>query len=123
MGKVHEALARCDAFVVGTPIYFFGPSAQTKVFLDRWMALIHSDDGGARHALRGKRMAVAVAYGNVEPVVAGAMNAWRTFRDAAHHMGINLIGWVHGSAPEKGDMAKNAKVLEQATELGRRLCR
>lgn len=75
MGKVHEALARCDAFVVGTPIYFFGPSAQTKVFLDRWMALIHSDDGGARHALRGKRM--AVAYGDVEPVVAGAIELGR----------------------------------------------
>ncbi len=124
MPKVHEALARCEAFIVGTPVYFFGPSAQTKVFLDRWVALLESDDGGTRpHALRGKRMALVITYGDTEPFAAGAHNVFGTFRDAAAYIGVELVGAVHGSSPKKGDIARNPEVLRQAVQLGRRLCR
>ncbi len=123
MSKVHEAILRSDALVVGTPIYFFGPSAQTKLFLDRWMALLESGAGGGRHALKGKKMGVVVAYGDTEPVAAGAVNAFGTFRDAAKYLRIDLVGIVHGSAPSKGDIAKNATVLAEAVEMGRKLAR
>lgn len=119
---VHEALKWCDAFVVGTPIFFFGPSAQTKLFLDRLYALINSDVNGDKHALRGKRMAVAIAYGGTDPFSSGAVNAYGTFRDTASFFKLSLVGVVYGSAVNPGDIAEDEELLAEAAELGRRLC-
>lgn len=115
MHLVHAALSRCDAFVIGTPVYFFGPSAQTKVFLDRLMPFTK---GGA---LRGKPLAVAIPYGDSEPVAAGAMNAYHTIRDAAAYLGIDLVGWVHGTGPGRGEIARDRRVMDQAWDLGKKL--
>jgi len=115
MHLVHEALVRSDAFVIGTPVYFFGPSAQTKVVLDRFLPLLKSK------ALRGKPMALAVTYGDADEVSSGAVNVHGTVRDAAAYIGINLVGWVHGTATEKGEIAKDRGVMDQALELGARL--
>lgn len=117
MHLVHAALGRCDAFIIGTPVYFFGPSAQTKVFLDRLIPLIETG------VLRGKPLAAAMPYGDSNPIAAGAMNAYHTIRDAAAYLGIELVGWVHGTASKKGEIARNRVVMNEASELGRSLAR
>lgn len=122
MIAVHEALKWCDAFIVGTPIHFFGPSSQTHVFIDRLYCLINSDKNGDKHALRGKRMALAFAYGGKDPFSSGAMNAYAIFRDIATFFGIKLIGVVYGSAMDWGEITENDAVLSRARELGRSLC-
>lgn len=46
---VQRLLARIpefDAVVFATPIYFFGPNAQLKRVLDRWMCLTKPDEAG-----------------------------------------------------------------------------
>jgi len=120
MVAVHEKLRACDAFVVGTPIYYFGPSAQAKVFLDRWYALAGAEGEG--HRLKGKRMALALAYADPNPFCSGAMNAYNIFRDAAAWVGTELVGVVYGTAWERGEIAGNAALMEEAVALGRKLC-
>lgn len=120
MPGVHEKLRASDALVIGTPIYYFGPSAQTKLFLDRWYALAGQEGQG--HALKGKRMALALAYADPDPFSSGAANAYAIFRDAARWVGAPLVGVVHGTADKKGEIKANALLMSQAVELGRKLC-
>ncbi len=121
MIAVHEALNWCDAFVVATPIHFFGPSSQTHVFIDRLLCLVRSDDGGRKHVLRGKGFGLIMVFGGQEPLSAGAMNAYAVFRDIATFFGLKLVGVVYGSAMDWGEIIKNDTVLAQARELGRKM--
>lgn len=120
MPAVHEKLRACEALIIGTPIYYFGPSAQTKLFLDRWYALAGRE--GQPHVMKGKRMAIALSYADPDPFTSGAANAHRIFRDSANWVGAPIVGTVYGTADVKGEIAQNGTVMEQAVELGRRLC-
>jgi multimeric flavodoxin WrbA len=122
MIPVHAAIDWCDAIVIGTPIHMFSPSAQTKLFLERLYALVPSDEEGERHAIRGKRLAVALAYGGTDPFSSGAMNAYGIFRDVASFFGMTFVGVVYGAAMQGGEIIENEAVLAEAVELGRRLC-
>ena len=116
---VHPRLRSCDAFVIATPIYYFGASAQTKLFLDRWYAL--GGQEGDPHALQGKRAAIAIAYADADPFSSGAAHAMATFRDAINWVGARLVGVVHGSAEARGEIARNQALIVQARQLGRKL--
>ena len=117
--KIHPALLACDAVIIGTPIYFFNMSGQTKVFVDRWYAL-----GGAEgyYRLKGKKAALAMAYADEDPLGSGAVNALRALQDSLNWVGIELVGVVHGQGEAKGDIRKDKRVLAAAKDLGRRLC-
>jgi len=121
MIQVHEKLEACDAFILGCPIYFFGPSAQAKVFLDRWYALWPPEGAKWESCLTGKRMALALVYGDVDPFSAGAINAYGTFRDAASYVGAKIVGVVYGTANDPGEIGANVTVMREARALGEKL--
>ena len=64
MQSLFGELLGAEALVIGTPIYFWGPSAQTKAFLDRWYAI---DQKGIREQLAGKRILLVCAFADAEP--------------------------------------------------------
>ncbi|MDH7568156.1 MAG: flavodoxin family protein [Armatimonadota bacterium] len=119
MQEIHERLRACDGVIVGTPIYWFTMSAYTKIFMDRWYAL--GAGGPTGHALQGKRFAFAMTYADPDALSSGALNAYRTFQDACRWLGGEIVGFVHGVAWEKGEIARNEALMKQAELLGRRL--
>ena len=120
MPPLHEKLRACDALIIGTPIYYFGPSAQAKLFLDRWYALAGREGQG--HRMKGKRIALAFAYADPDPFVSGAVNAYAIFRDAARWVGAPIVGVVYGTADKRGEIAENTALMEEAIALGSKLC-
>jgi multimeric flavodoxin WrbA len=58
-----QAVYDCDLLVLGTPLYWYGPSAQLKAFLDRWSCLLDLDEAAFRDRMRGKRTVLVVAQG------------------------------------------------------------
>jgi len=119
MSRVYAALRAADAFIIATPIYWFTVSAQIKTSLDRCYALVGGANGLTPFA--GKRVALAMAYGGEDPLSSGAVNAVRTFQDAFRFTGADIAGMVYGRASEPGEIASNARLLEQARELGKTL--
>lgn len=119
MQALYPKLQQADALVIASPIYWFSFSAQTKLFMDRWYAL-----GGDQEyaAFVGKRIGIVLTYGDVDPFTSGAVNALRTFQDAFNYLGANIVGMVYGSAFEPGEIRKNRTLMEEAYELGKRLC-
>ena len=92
-------------------------SAQTKLFLDRCFAL----PAYRTDAFAGKRIAVAMSFGDEDAFNSGCVNALRTFQDSARYVGANLVGMVYGSADKPGEIQSNAALMQQAETLGKKL--
>ena len=118
MAPLLEKIRSADGLVFASPIYFLSVNAQMKVFLDRMQALF-SD--GPPDAIRGKRAAVALTYGNPDPLASGAGVALRMFQEAFAFLSVELTGWVHASCNKPGEIETNTDVLEAAMALGKKL--
>jgi multimeric flavodoxin WrbA len=117
MQEIYPKLIKADAWVIASPVYWFTMSAQTKIFMDRCYALT----AYAKNPFAGKRIAIAMSYGDVDPVRSGCVNALRTFQDAFRYTGSKIIGMVYGSAMKAGEIANNKALMQEAEELGKRL--
>jgi len=117
MQEIYPKLLAADAWVIASPVYWFTMSAQTKIFMDRCYALT----AYAENPFVGKRIAIAMSYGDVDPFRSGCVNALRTFQDAFRYAGSKIVGIVYGSAVEAGEIADNKALMQEAEELGKRL--
>ena len=117
MQEIFPKLIKADAWVIASPVYWFSMSAQTKMFMDRCYALT----AYAKNPFAGKRIAIAMSYGDVDPVRSGCVNALRTFQDAFRYTGSKIVGIVYGSAIKAGEIANNKALMQEAEELGKRL--
>jgi multimeric flavodoxin WrbA len=117
MQEIYRKLIEADAWVIASPVYWFTMSAQTKIFMDRCFALpaYQSDP------FRGKRIAIAMTYGDVDPFTSGCVNALRTFQDAYGYTESPIVGMVYGSAMDAGRIRSNTRVMQEAFDLGKKL--
>ena len=117
MQEIYPKLIKADAWVIASPVYWFTMSAQTKIFMDRCYAL----PAYTKNPFAGKRIAIAMSYGDVDPVKSGCVNALRTFQDAFSYTKSNIVGMVYGSAMKAGEIKNNETLMREAEELGKRL--
>ncbi len=117
MQEIYPKLIKADAWVIASPVYWFTMSAQTKIFMDRCYALTAYAD----NPFAGKRIAIAMSYGDADPIRSGCVNALRTFQDAYGYTRSKIVGMVYGSAMKAGEIANNKALMREAQELGKRL--
>lgn len=119
MQDIYPKLLEADVWVIASPVYWFTMSAQTKIFMDRWFAL----SAYRKDPYRGKRLAIAMAFGDKDPFTSGCVNALRAFQDASGYTGLSLVGMVYGSAMEAGEIRANETVMQEAFDLGKKLAK
>lgn len=117
MQDLYPKLLEADAWVVASPVYWFTMSAQTKLFLDRCFALL----AHGQNVFAGKRIAIAMSYGDADPFSSGCVNALRTFQDAFNYTRAKIVGMVYGSAYGAGEIRANDALMKAAEELGKEL--
>jgi multimeric flavodoxin WrbA len=117
MQEIYPRLIKADAWVIASPVYWFTMSAQTKIFMDRCYAL----PAYAKNPFAGKRIAIAMSYGDADPVKSGCVNALRTFQDAYRYTRSKIVGMVYGSAMKAGEIVNNEALMREAEELGKLL--
>lgn len=117
MQDLYPKVEAADALVLATPVYWFTMSAQLKLFLDRCYMFGATDYS----ALKGKRLAAAVSYGDEDPFASGGVNALRSFQDMAGYVGMAPPEFVYGSADEAGEIEGQEALMKKAEELGRKL--
>jgi multimeric flavodoxin WrbA len=119
MQMLYSKMLKADAWVIASPVYWFSMSAQTKLWMDRCFAF----PAYGKNPFSGKRIAVAMSYGDEDPFASGCVNALRTFQDAYTYAGAKIIGMVYGSAMNAGEIASNKPLMDKAEALGRKLVR
>ena len=70
---------------------------------------------------KGKRIAIAMTYGDKDPVTSGCVNAVRTFQDSFGYTESKIVGMVYGSALDAGQIRLNEEVMREAFDLGKKL--
>jgi multimeric flavodoxin WrbA len=115
MQQIYPLLERADSIVIASPVYWFTISAQAKLCIDRWYA-IHSSG-----IFRKKRIGIILTYGDDDLYSSGGINAIHTFESMFRYLDADIIGIVHGSAHECGDVEKQPELMESAYQLGQKL--
>lgn len=111
-----EKLKDNHVWVIGTPVYWWGPTAQLKAFMDRWYA--KADPENAREYFAGHRIVLAVPLGDPNPQTARHLVGM--FQDAAAHVKAEVFASVLApGAYNMGDVKKMEDVLKQARQVGR----
>lgn len=111
MHMLYERILAADGITIGTPVYWWGPSAQTKLFFDRWFALVPR-----RAELRGKK-AVVVAPFEAEKEDT-ARHVFGMFSDSFDYLGMTLAGTLGVTAGKRGEVMENPEALGRARALG-----
>lgn len=109
-----------DVVVFATPIYWVGPSAQLKIFLDRTFSLTKSSPQGMKCAIEGKISGlIATAGGGLED---GLNQTDGMFKTAAGFSDCRYDSLLIPSAPDlPGQMASRSEIKTQAEEFAQRL--
>ena len=116
MQTVYPKLKEADVWVISSPVHWFNMSTQTKLWMDRCFAIAsYGIDPSA------KKIGIAMAYGDTDPVTSGCINAIRSFQDSFKYIGASIVGIVYGSAMNAGEISQNTDLLNQAWKLGKKL--
>lgn len=123
--EIKPVLARMpekDVVVFATPVYFFGPSAQLKLLIDRMYSLIKFDPaaGGYSHNLGHLKWGlIATAGGDINP---GLSLVEQVFKTSVGFIGSELESLlIPFASMYNDDIKQNAELRERAMAFGRKL--
>jgi multimeric flavodoxin WrbA len=115
MRDLLEKMAAAAVWVIGTPVYWWGPSAQLKAFVDRWFSQAGDDEH--LEIFKRKRVILAVPMGDTDPQT--GRHVVGMFEDALDYVGASLFASVLApGAYDKGDVRDNAAALKEARSTG-----
>jgi multimeric flavodoxin WrbA len=116
---VMQQLYAADLLVLGTPLYWYGPSGQLKQFLDRWSCLLDREEERFRSRMRGKRTVIVVAQGErgfyeVGPCL--QMIEWSLL-----YLAMPVVGRIVVVGHARGDYAGDSDQRAAVSDTARRI--
>jgi multimeric flavodoxin WrbA len=115
MRTLYEKMEKSPAWVLGTPVYWWGPTAQFKAFLDRWY-------GARKVNFTGKNIVLVIPFGATDPYYARHLDGILT--DVLNYLGMNLIEKILvPGATSKGNMKNRSQILSMARHAGENMIR
>jgi multimeric flavodoxin WrbA len=117
MNTLYPTIIKSDAIIFGTPVYWYGPTALMKGFIDRF---VYFNCPEHRAELKGKSAALAVPFEETNPETAALLLAF--FEKSLQYLQMNLIGSiVVPGVGRKGEIVGKPDRLAEAYELGRKV--
>jgi multimeric flavodoxin WrbA len=114
---LYQKITDSDAIIFGTPVYWYGPTALMKAFIDRFVFFNCPQN---RTKIKGKKAVIAVPFEEENPDTARPVVEF--FENCLRYLEMKLVGSiVVGGVGAKGDVLKKPDRLNEAYELGTRL--
>lgn len=120
-GALMDEVYRAELLVLATPLYWYGPSAQLKAFLDRWSCLLDLEPDAFRARMEGKRVVLLVAQGEqgfYECAPCLQMLEW-TCRYLSMPIAARVVVVGHARADYPSDFPQRDTVRALGQELAR----
>ena len=108
--SVLEEMKESSVWVMGTPVYWWGPSAQLKAFIDRWY-------GVDRSVFRGKRIVYTIPSGG-GPYYAKQLV--EMLESLIPYLGMEHVATLQTGTSGKDSVKNNTSLMKQAFEAGRK---
>ena len=116
MSPLYDKLYDSDAIVLGTPVYWWGPSAQLKVFIDRWYAFCHP---AFAKKFEGKKLVLVSPFEDSDITTPDHLVGM--LKRSAEYMKMDFSDKLLVAAKEKGAVARDTKTMKEAYDIGARL--
>ena len=113
MRDIYAKLFESDIIVLGTPVYWYGPSAQLKIFMDRWFAFSHPE---YLSKMKGKKVILVAPFEEEDISVADPLV--NMLVKSVSYLKVELYDKILVSVGEKGAIKENKKVMHQAYKMG-----
>jgi multimeric flavodoxin WrbA len=114
---IYPKIIESDAIVFGTPVYWYGPTALMKAFIDRF---VYFNCPQTRAEIKDKRAATVIPFEEENPDTAKPVVEF--FERCLGYLQMQFVGSVIvGGVSDKGDVLKKPDALKNAFELGKRL--
>jgi multimeric flavodoxin WrbA len=112
MQKVYKKMLTADGIIIGSPVYFWTVSGQTKIFMDRTYALRYP-----YHKLKNKVGGAIAVTGR-----RGSVNALSVINNffLGHDMLVTGLG-ISGYGTEKGEVKQDKRAMQEAKSLGKQV--
>lgn len=120
MAPLYDEIYSADAVVIGTPIYMFQVTGQTKIFIDRLFAFLYLKDGqpgNFRNKLKGKKTVTVFSQGQPDT------SLFASNFDLTEGV-LSFVGFkvqeriVAGGMMSEDDAKGNTAILEKAYAAG-----
>jgi multimeric flavodoxin WrbA len=119
MNSIYAQIIESNAIIFGTPVYWYGPTALMKMFIDRF---VYFNCPKHREKIRGKPAVLAVPFEEEDPGAAALLKTF--FKKSLQYLEMHLIGTILvPGVSQKGEILEKADRLKEAYDLGRRLAR
>ena len=112
MPALLDKMEQCKLWILGTPIYWWGPTAQFKTFLDRWYHPKHEN-------FKGKRAIIVIPLGGEHEKY--ARHTVGLLEDVLGFLNIELVDTI--IAPgfnRRGEVANDENLLKKAFNVGKK---
>ena len=117
MNAVFELIESSDALVFGTPVYWYGPTALMKGFIDRFVYFNCPEN---REKIRGKSAVLAIPFEEENPETARLLVEF--FEKCFDYLDVNLAGQIIvPGVTKRGEIVDKPIHLKKGYELGRTL--
>ena len=117
MRAVYPAIIQSDVIILGTPVYWYGPTALMKAFIDRFVYFNCPEN---REKIKGLSAVLAVPFEEENIETAGGVVEF--FQKSLAYLEVELLGQIIvPGVGEKGAIRIKSQSLQQAYELGRKL--
>ncbi|ABS63255.1 NADPH-dependent FMN reductase [Parvibaculum lavamentivorans DS-1] len=116
-----EDFLPADGFIVATPVYWYGMSAQLKAFFDRmfcYVAASHPQSSLVVEQMTGKRIGLLLSSEETFPTVAAGIV--HQLQEYSRYTRSTFAGTVHGYGNARGDLGRDPhRPLASAEQFGR----
>ena len=108
-----EKMEKSKIWVLGTPIYWWGPTAQFKAFLDRWYLPKHQE-------FKGKKVVLVIPLGGGDERY--ARHTIGLLKDVINYLSMELIEiLIAPGFNKRGEVTSSKSLMEKARNIGKRL--
>lgn len=114
MQLIYDQLREADVWVLATPVYWWGPSSQLKLMVDRWYGSPLTEAERSQ-----KRAALVLSLGDDDHKTAHP--TIDMFTCAFEYLGIKFYEPLVVTADIAGEVLGNSAALRQAYALGRQI--
>jgi len=117
MHSIYPKIIQSDVIIFGTPVYWYGPTALMKAFIDRFVYFNCPEN---REKIRNTSAVIAVPF--EEECLDTATPVIDFFEKCLEYLQVRLVEKIIvPGVSAKGEINQKAEYLQQAYELGRTL--
>lgn len=114
MREIYDKMLKANGFIIATPVYWYSPSSQMKIFIDRITVFENMIFINGKCLLEGK-VAGVIAVGNDSGTIQVIANLYAILNS----MGVIIPPWALAYYHEKGDVLNNNSAVLDAANVGR----